>query len=149
MASISADRYQRALAELEFAMSSTGQQVAWLKAQTRDYNKATVEQMKQLDMAATSYDKIKAEIKELTQLYKSLSAAERADASFGQEVISELQAKNAELKKLENAIKPVVEQMTRLQKAEQEKSMPVCFPKKLWKSPVSTILMKRKRRKTN
>lgn len=120
MASISADRYQRALAELEFAMSSTGQQVAWLKAQTRDYNKATVEQMKQLDMAATSYDKIKAEIKELTQLYKSLSAAERADASFGQEVISELQAKNAELKKLENAIKPVVEQMTRLQKAEQE-----------------------------
>lgn len=120
MASISADRYQRALAELEFAMSSTGQQVAWLKAQTRDYNKATVEQMKQLDMAATSYDKIKAEIKELTQLYKSLSAAERADASFGQEVISELQAKNAELKKLENAIKPVVEQITRLQKAEQE-----------------------------
>lgn len=119
-ASMAANRYERALYELEFAMSETGQQVAWLKAQTLDVNKATVAQQRQLAAAATSYDRLKAEIKELTGFYKSLTEAERNDVSFGQEVIAELQAKNAELKKLEQAIKPVVEQMTRLQKAEQE-----------------------------
>lgn len=119
-ASISADRYQRAVFELEFAMSSTGKQVAWLKEQTREVNRVTVDQKKQLEAAAGSYDKIKEDVKELTALYKSLSAEERNEASFGQEIIADLQAKNAELKKLEHAIKPVVEQMSRLQKAEQE-----------------------------
>lgn len=119
-ASVSADRYQRAMYELEFSMSETGKQVAWLKEQTREINRATIDQKKQLEAAAGSYDKIKAEVKELTALYKSLSEAERNEASFGQEIVAELQAKNAQLKELEKAIKPVVEQMTRLQKAEQE-----------------------------
>lgn len=119
-AAIAVNRYERAMYELEFAMSETGKQVAWLKEQTREVNRVTIDQRKQLEAATGSYDKIKAEVKELTALYKSLSEAERNEASFGQEIVAELQAKNAQLKELEKAIKPVVEQMTRLQKAEQE-----------------------------
>ena len=119
-AAVAVNRYERAMYELEFSMSETGKQVAWLKEQTREINRATVDQKKQLEAAAGSYNKIKAEVKELTALYKSLSEAERNEASFGQEIVAELQAKNAQLKELEKAIKPVVEQMTRLQKAEQE-----------------------------
>ena len=119
-AAVAVNRYERAMYELEFAMSETGKQVAWLKEQTREVNRVTIDQRKQLEAAAGSYDKIKAEVKELTALYKSLSEAERNEASFGQEIVAELQAKNAQLKELEKAIKPVVEQMTRLQKAEQE-----------------------------
>lgn len=119
-AAVAVNRYERAMYELEFAMSETGKQVTWLKEQTREVNRVTIDQRKQLEAAAGSYDKIKAEVKELTALYKSLSEAERNEASFGQEIVTELQAKNAQLKELEKAIKPVVEQMTRLQKAEQE-----------------------------
>lgn len=115
-----ADRLTRAENELAFALSETGKQVALLKAETRNVNKATVEQQRQLTLAASSYDKLKTEITELTKLYKSLTAAERDDVNFGEQLISELKEKNAELKKLEQAIKPVVEQMTRLQKAEKE-----------------------------
>ena len=119
-AAVAVNRYERAMYELEFAMSETGKQVAWLKEQTREVNRVTIDQRKQLEAAAGSYNKIKADVKELTALYKSLSEAERNEASFGQEIVAELQAKNAQLKELEKAIKPVVEQMTRLQKAEQE-----------------------------
>lgn len=119
-AAVAVNRYERAMYELEFAMSETGKQVAWLKEQTREVNRVTVDQRKQLEAAAGSYDKIKADVKELTALYKSLSEAERNEASFGQEIVAELQAKNAQLKELDKVIKPVVEQMTRLQKAEQE-----------------------------
>ena len=119
-AAVAVNRYERAMYELEFSMSETGKQVAWLKKQTREINRATVDQKKQLEAVTGSYDKIKSEVKELTALYKSLSEAERNEASFGQEIVAELQAKNAQLKELEKAIKPVVEQMTRLQKAEQE-----------------------------
>jgi len=119
-ATLAAERYQRAQNELAFALSDTGQQVAILKMMTRDVNKATVEQNRQLASASDSYARIKAEVKELTAQYRSLSAAERNESEFGEQIISELRAKNAELKALDSAIKPVVEQMTRLQKAEKE-----------------------------
>lgn len=115
-----AGRLERAQKELAFSLTETGKQVAWLKAQTTDNNRATVEQQQRLQAAASSYNRIKADVKELTSLYKSLTAAERADANFGEEIIAELRQKNAELKSLDAAIRPAVESMTRLQKAEQE-----------------------------
>ena len=119
-ASMAVNRYERALSELKFAMSETGEQVAWLKAQTADINKATVAQQRQLSAAVGSYDKINAEIKELTAAYKQLSETERENADVGGLIIQELHERQAQLKKLNAEIKPVVEQMTRLQKAEQE-----------------------------
>lgn len=119
-ASMAVNRYERALSELRFAMSETGEQVAWLKAQTADINKATVAQQRQLSAAVGSYDKINAEIKELIAFYKRLSQTERENADVGGLIIQELRERQAQLKKLNAEIKPVVEQMTRLQKAEQE-----------------------------
>lgn len=115
-----ADRLERAERELAFALSETGKQVAILKSETAAVNRGTVEHKRQLDAAIGSYDKIKADVKELTALYKALSTQERSDAAFGEQIVAELKAKNAELKELGNAIKPAVEQMTKLQKAEQE-----------------------------
>ena len=117
---IAAGRYERAQKELAFAMSETGKQVAWLKAQTVDTNKATVAQQRQLAAVAGSYDKIQAEVKELVSLYRSLSEAERQEAGMGGEIISQLQAKRAQLKSIDEAVKQHVTQLTVLQKAEQK-----------------------------
>ena len=116
----SAARLAAAQEELSFALSETGKQVAWLKAQTRDANRATVDQKQQILAAATSYDKLKAEIKELTSFFRSLTKVEREDADFGGQVIADLRAKNTELKALNASIRPVVQSMTLLQKTEQQ-----------------------------
>lgn len=115
-----ADRLAAAEESLKFALSETGKQVAWLKAQTADANKATVEQQRQIQAAATSYNRLKADIKELTGFFKSLTKAEREDVEFGGQVIAELREKNAQLKALNDSIKPVVQSMTLLQKTEQQ-----------------------------
>lgn len=115
-----ADRYKRAQDELAFAMSEVGKATALLKAQTREVNKATVEQHRQVTAAVGSYDRLKADIEELTRLYKSLSDAEQRDAEFGEQVIKEIQQKNTRLKELNQQMAATVDGMTRLQKAEQE-----------------------------
>ena len=115
-----ADRLAAAEESLKFALSETGKQVAWLKAQTTDANRATVEQQRQIQAAATSYNRLKADIKELTGFFKSLTKAEREDVEFGGQVIAELREKNAQLKALNDSIKPVVQSMTLLQKTEQQ-----------------------------
>lgn len=115
-----ATRVEAAYNELQFALSETGKQVAWLKAQTQDANKATVDQQRQIQAATTSYNRLKSDIKELTVLFKALTQAEREDANFGQQIIQELREKNAELKALDSAIKPVVQSMTLLQKTEKQ-----------------------------
>ena len=50
-AASSASRLERAQYELKLAMSDTGKQIAWLKAQTIDHNKATVEQQRYIKQA--------------------------------------------------------------------------------------------------
>lgn len=115
-----AGRLERAEKELAFAMSETGKQVAILKAQTSDTNRATVAQQRALEAAVSSYDKIKAEVKELTALYKSLSEAERQDANFGGELVKQIQEQNRQLVALDNAIKPHIQQLSALQKAKQQ-----------------------------
>lgn len=115
-----AEKLAAAEEALRLATSEVGKQIAWLKAQTIDANKATVAQQRQIQAAATSYNRLKADIKELTEFFKSLTEAERKDAEFGGQVIAELRAKNTELKALNASIKPVVQNMTLLQKTEQQ-----------------------------
>ena len=45
-ATASTSRLERAQNELKLALSDTGKQIAWLKAQTSDANRATVEQQR-------------------------------------------------------------------------------------------------------
>lgn len=119
-ASAAADRLEKAQKELAFAMSETGKQVAWLKAQTVDFNKATVEQQRRIAALTSYHTSLKAEIEDLTSLYQSLTKAEALDIEYGGKVAAEIRTKAAEFKKLNDALKPHIEQLSRLQKAEQE-----------------------------
>lgn len=113
-------RLERAQRELDLAMSETGQEIARLKAKTREANSATVEQMRYMKQAESSYDKLKSDLKQSVTLFNSLTAAERADAEMGQKLIADILGLKDAIKSVGEQIKPQIEQLTRLQKAEQE-----------------------------
>ena len=119
-ATIAASRLERAYKELQFAMSDTGKQVAWLKAQTADQNKMTVEQQRYIHMVTDSYDKLKAELKENVALYKSLSAEERENSEMGGQVLDNILELKTQLKELDNQMKPHIERLSAVQKAEEK-----------------------------
>ena len=54
-AAAAASRLERAEKELAFAMSETGKQVAWLRAQTSDQNRMTVEQQRYIQRDTGQY----------------------------------------------------------------------------------------------
>ena len=118
-AAAAASRLERAEKELKFALSDTGKQVAWLKAQTADTNRASVEHIRQVKALAGSYDKIKSELNENIKLWKSLSEAERMDAEMGGQVLESIIGLKGQLAELDATIKPTVTRLTELQKAEQ------------------------------
>lgn len=118
-ATAAASRLERAEKELKFALSDTGKQVAWLKAQTADTNRVSVEHIRQVKALAGSYDKIKAELNENIKLWKSLSEAERMDAEMGGQVLESIIGLKGQLVELDATIKPTVTRLTELQKAEQ------------------------------
>lgn len=118
-ATAAASRLERAEKELKFALSDTGKQVAWLKAQTADANKVSVEQARQVKALAGSYDKIKSELNENIKLWKSLSEAERMDAEMGGQVLESIIGLKGQLAELDATLKPTVTRLTELQKAEQ------------------------------
>lgn len=118
-AAAAASRLERAEKELKFALSDTGKQVAWLKAQTADANKVSVEQARQIKALTGSYDKIKAELNENIKLWKSLSEAERMDAKMGGQVLESIIGLKGQLAELDATLKPTVTRLTELQKAEQ------------------------------
>lgn len=118
-AAAAASRLERAEKELKFALSDTGKQVAWLKAQTADANKVSVEQARQIKALTGSYDKIKAELNENIKLWKSLSEAERMDAEMGGQVLKSIIGLKGQLAELDATLKPTVTRLTELQKAEQ------------------------------
>lgn len=119
-ATSSASRLERAYKELDFAVSDTGKKVAWLKAQTVDYNKATVEQQRYLKTAISSYDRIKADLKEHVALYKSLTAAERENSEMGEKVLDSILQYKTQLAALDAQMKPHIQALTAVQKAEQK-----------------------------
>lgn len=118
-AAAATSRLERAEKELKFALSDTGRQVAWLKAQTADANKVSVEHARQVKALAGSYDKIKSELNENIKLWKSLSDAERMDAEMGGQVLESIIGLKGQLAELDATLKPTITRLTELQKAEQ------------------------------
>lgn len=114
-----ATRLERAQYELKLALSDTGKQIAWLKAQTADANKATVENERYIRQATTSYDRLKSDLKQLVELYKSLSVEERLSANFGQPLLDQILELKNRIKFLDDQLKPHVTQLTEVEKAEQ------------------------------
>lgn len=117
-ATAAASRLERAEKELKFALSDTGKQVAWLKAQTADANRTSVDKAKKAQALAGSYDKLKLQIKDLTQRWKELSAEERAGEK-GDRLLQQLLNKKNQVVELDEQLKVHVTHMTELQKAEQ------------------------------
>ena len=118
-AAIAASRLERAQKELTFAMTDTGKQVAWLKEQTKDYNASSVNQKKIITSLEGSYNKLKAELKDNVDLWKSLSEAERNDAAIGGETLSKILDIKQRLGDLNEQMKLQVTQMSELEKAQQ------------------------------
>lgn len=118
-ATASTSRLERAQNELKLAISDTGKQIAWLKAQTADANRTTVEQQRYLQQAISSYDRLKSDLKEAVSLYKSLTDAERADSQMGQQLLSDIINLKNQIKALDNAMKPHIQTLSEVEKAEQ------------------------------
>ena len=118
-ATVSTSRLERAQNELKLALSDTGRQIAWLKAQTSDANKATVEQQRYIQQAISSYDRLKSDLKQTVELYKSLTAAERADSEMGQQLLNDIINLKNQIKALDDQMKPHIQTLSEVEKAEQ------------------------------
>lgn len=118
-ATASTSRLERAQKELKLALSDTGKQIAWLKAQTSDANRTTVEQQRYLQQAVSSYDRLKSDLKEAVSLYKSLTDAERADSQMGQQLLSNIINLKNQIKALDDTMKPHIQTLSEVEKAEQ------------------------------
>lgn len=118
-ATASTSRLERAQNELKLALSDTGKQIAWLKAQTSDANRATVEQQCYIQQAISSYDRLKSDLKQTVELYKSLTAAERADSEMGQQLLNDILNLKNQIKALDNQMKPHIQTLSEVEKAEQ------------------------------
>lgn len=118
-ATASTSRLERAQNELKLALSDTGKQIAWLKAQTADANRTTVEQQRYLQQAISSYDRLKSDLKEAVSLYKSLTDAERADSEMGQQLLNDILNLKNQIKALDDQMKPHIQTLSEVEKAEQ------------------------------
>lgn len=118
-ATASTSRLERAQKELKLALSDTGKQIAWLKAQTSDANRTTVEQQRYLQQAVSSYDRLKSDLKEAVSLYKSLTDAERADSQMGQQLLGDIINLKNQIKTLDDTMKPHIQTLSEVKKAEQ------------------------------
>lgn len=118
-ATASTSRLERAQNELKLALSDTGKQIAWLKAQTSDANRATVEQQRYIKQAISSYDRLKSDLKQTVELYKSLTAAERADSEMGQQLLNDILNLKNQIKALDDQMKPHIQTLSEVEKAEQ------------------------------
>lgn len=118
-ATTSTSRLERAQNELKLALSDTGKQIAWLKAQTSDANRATVEQQRYIQQAISSYDRLKSDLKQTVELYKSLTAAERADSEMGQQLLNDILNLKNQIKALDDQMKPHIQTLSEVEKAEQ------------------------------
>lgn len=118
-ATASTSRLERAQNELKLALSDTGKQIAWLKAQTSDANRATVEQQRYIQQAISSYDRLKSDLKQTVELYKSLTAAERADSEIGQQLLNDILNLKNQIKDLDDQMKPHIQTLSEVEKAEQ------------------------------
>lgn len=118
-ATASTSRLERAQNELKLALSDTGKQIAWFKAQTSDANRATVEQQRYIQQAISSYDYLKSGLKQTVELYKSLTATERADSEMGQQLLNDILNLKNQIKALDDQMKPHIQTLSEVEKAEQ------------------------------
>lgn len=113
-----AQRLERAQKEYEFAQSDIGKEVADLKSKTAALNRTTAESKKALDLQAGSYERIRIHLKHLIDLYKNMSAGQRA--SRGDDIIRQINEQRSRLAAMDEQLKAHVVQIFKVQKAEEK-----------------------------
>lgn len=113
-----AQRLERAQKEYEFAQSDIGKEVADLKSKTAALNRVTAESKKALDLQAGSYERIRIHLKHLIDLYKNMSAEQRA--SRGDDIIRQISEQRSRLAAMDEQLKAHVVQISKVQKAEEK-----------------------------
>lgn len=113
-----AQRLERAQKEYEFAQSDIGKEVADLKSKTAALNRTTAESKKALELQAGSYERIRIHLKHLIDLYKNMSAEQRA--SRGDDIIRQINEQRSRLAAMDEQLKAHVVQIYKVQKAEEE-----------------------------
>lgn len=116
-AAIAARRLDNAYKELRIALSNTGKEIAWVKAQTAEANKATVESVKREQALIGSYDKLKIQVKDLTARYKALSAEERGSEK-GERILQQLLNKKSAIEVLNETMRVRIKRISELERAE-------------------------------
>lgn len=113
-----AQRLERAQKEYAFAQTEMGKEVANLKAQTAALNRTTAESKRALELQAGSYNRISIHLKHLIDMYKNMSAEQRA--TRGQDVINQINEQRAKLAAMDEQLKAHVIQISKVQKAEEK-----------------------------
>ena len=119
-AAIAASRLERAQKELAFAMSSTGQQIAVLKSQTTAANRASVERANYLKQETDSYARMKTDLKQMVDLYNSLSKAERDSADMGKALLNDIISLTQQIKAHDDSLRIHISQMNAVSQAQQK-----------------------------
>lgn len=113
-----AQRLERAQKEYEFAQTDIGKEVADLKSKTAALNRTTAESKKALELQAGSYERIRIHLKHLIDLYKNMSAQQRA--SRGDDIIRQINEQRFRLAAMDEQLKAHVVQISKVQKAEEK-----------------------------
>lgn len=113
-----AQRLERAQKEYEFAQTDIGKEVADLKSKTAALNRTTAESKKALELQAGSYERIGIHLKHLIDLYKNMSAQQRA--SRGDDIIRQINEQRSKLAAMDEQLKAHVVQISKVQKAEEK-----------------------------
>lgn len=113
-----AQRLERAQKEYEFAQTDIGKEVADLKSKTAALNRTTAESKKALELQAGSYERIGIHLKHLIDLYKNMSAEQRA--SRGDDIIRQINEQRSKLAAMDEQLKAHVVQISKVQKAEEK-----------------------------
>lgn len=113
-----AQRLESAQKEYEFAQSDIGKEVADLKSKTAALNRTTAESKKALELQAGSYERIRIHLKHLIDLYKNMSAEQRA--SRGDDIIRQINEQRSRLAAMDEQLKAHVVQISKVQKAEEK-----------------------------
>lgn len=113
-----AQRLERAQKEYEFAQTDIGKEVADLKSKTAALNRTTAESKKALELQAGSYERIRIHLKHLIDLYKNMSAEQRA--SRGDDIIRQINEQRSRLAAMDEQLKAHVVQIFKVQKAEEK-----------------------------
>lgn len=113
-----AQKLERAQKEYEFAQSDIGKEVADLKSKTAALNRTTAESKKALELQAGSYERIRIHLKHLIDLYKNMSAEQRA--SRGDDIIRQIDKQRSRLAAMDEQLKAHAVQIFKVQKAEEK-----------------------------